>query len=302
MRLFACRWLIGPLSLALVLTMSADGVARGPRGGAGRGAAGAARSLTPSARPTGGFSGGASAPRSLPATTQQALGGRAKPVNPAQAQQWLGSGGQAAARGAASARYGQSAQAAATHLPSSPQAFSPAWYAQHPNAWQATHPHADAAVVATAAGVTAWLAGQPAGASYPVESSSDTTVVYTNVEEQADDPVGSVAPTSVDDEWLSLGVFELKPQPGAAATQFVQLSIDRDARLRGVFDDQITGVTQNVRGVVDQASGDASWSLEGSPGVVFATTLDALTQGWGSVSVMLPSGRQNWRLDRQAAP
>ena len=42
---------------------------------------------------------------------------------------------------------------------SGPAPFSPAWYAQHPNAWQITHPHAGEAVVAvTAVGLASFMA------------------------------------------------------------------------------------------------------------------------------------------------
>lgn len=336
----------GLLTLLLVLTATIDASARGPRGGGGRGAAGGfsggGRSLggvghaaegfaqgapggrtnfQPGQLQPGQFQGGqftpgqhtpgqfnpsqlSGAPSSLPATTQQALAGRANPAaNPAQVQQWLS----ANAPGAATARNGQYAQAAANQWQSGPPPFSPAWYAQHPNAWQATHPHADVAVAATAAGVTAWLAG--AAYATPAGSSTSTTVVYNNYEEspvvvEEQQPVAPTPTTTaaIADEWLALGVYELKPQPGAAASQVLQLSVNRAAQLRGAYYDLLSGATQNVSGSIDPSSGAARWSLDASPDVAFATTLNELTAGAGAVTVTLPNGQQTLRIERQGSP
>ena len=115
----------------------------------------------------------------------------------------------------------------------------------------------------------------------------------------ASDSVG--APSDAAPQWLPLGVYELSPTVGALAAQSVQLAVDKNGDLRGVYFDQLTGATQNIVGRVDASTQAAVWSLESNPAVRFSTTLNDLTQPNGKVTLTLPGGQQSWTLTRAGA-
>lgn len=278
------------LAIVWLLPVSEIAEARGPRGGAGaRPAAGFSRGGGP-APP--GVRSNAAAPSPRSARPAAAGGHAAQPSgrSPAELQQFLSSR-QPTDRNRPVAN---GVQSAAHHHHTGPQPFTPAWYADHPHAWHHTHPHADAAVVASAAAVTGWLAY----GAYPATSTTNTTVVYESSPAPSQPAPADSDPASPAPEWLSLGVYHLSPSAAAAPTQMVQLSAARDGELRGVYFDHLTGTTQNLVGRIDNKTQRASWSMEGNPSVRFVTTLADLTQPSGAVTVTLPTGDQTWALSR----
>ncbi|TWT74672.1 hypothetical protein Pla123a_34960 [Posidoniimonas polymericola] len=293
------------LGFVWLLPVSEIAEARGPRGGGGRSIGGFSRGA-----PAGGSLAAPGGRLSAPAAGQfsagQRGGGQFAPTgarSPADVQQFLSGQTPPAAAGQQyrnsqqqrNGQYGAAAQSAAQNFQNGPQPFSPAWYADHPQAWQYTHPHADAAVVASAAAVTGWLAY----GTYPMATSSSTTVVYESTSQTAiseNAPLSS--PSDATPQWLPLGVYGLSPTTGALSAQSVQLSVAQNGALRGVYFDQLTGTTQNLSGRVDSSSGQAEWSLDGSS-TRFTTTLADLTQPSGTVQVTLAGGQQTaWTLTR----
>ncbi|MAT68947.1 MAG: hypothetical protein CMJ58_05430 [Planctomycetaceae bacterium] len=187
---------------------------------------------------------------------------------------------------------------------SGPQPFSPAWYAQHPNAWQYAHPHADAWAAATVAATANWLGWTTIGGS---TSTSVTYVEAAPAEPTPAEPLvdSGLAPTSAAPvpagEWLSLGVFALD-RPGGGGRQVVQLAVARSARVQGVYYDDLLGVTANVSGTVDRATQQVTWSPEGNPRTVFAADLAGLAAAETRVKVTTDGGVQQWTAVRLESP
>ena len=206
-------------------------------------------------------------------------------------------------------QFQQNAQSKANQFQSASQPFSPAWYADHPNAWQATHPHADAAVVASTAAVTAWV-----GAGYAPASSggSSTTVIYEEAPREAAPeeaanatstlPVAttnaSPAPPANAEEWFPVGIYSLATTKLSPPTVMLQLVVDHQGKLRGVYYDSITDTTHNIVGTLDPNTRVARWQLESSGQAIFQASLNELTQPTGKLQVKLASGPQQWLLTR----
>src|SRR5690606_10561624 len=149
--------------------------------------------------------------------------------------------------------------------------FSPEWYADHPQAWRYTHPHADAAVVATTAGVVGWMGG-----AYYVESETEdstptienATVIYQELPDESPDvqdvtsqqvPPVATSAAPIESEWLTLGTYSLAHATATSPTAMLQLAVNRAGQLAGVYYDAITNSTQNVTGTLDRATQAATW-------------------------------------------
>ncbi|WP_425395619.1 hypothetical protein [Aeoliella sp.] len=206
-------------------------------------------------------------------------------------------------------------QSAVNNWQSGPEPFSPAWYADHPNAWQATHPYAGAAAVATTAGVLAWTTAYPAtyAASNPTTVINNTYVHDNSYidedpidEEPIDDdepideePIDETEPAPAGEgQWMSLGTFNLAPGPNAPPSRVMQLSISKQGEVRGVYVDQLSGATHNLKGRFARQQQLLTWHVESNPGVQYETTLNDLTSGHGKVLVMKASGAYEWSLTR----
>jgi hypothetical protein len=319
------RLLVVLITLVAVVAMSMPSEARGGRGGGGRGGAGGGRS-SGSGRPSAGPGGAnpsknvggqvANSSRNLGGNQQlqgalqqatqggiqQSLGNRAAGGQNLQstfeqhANQW-----QQRATGERTGETKQNFQSQIGEFQSGSEPFSPAWYADHPQAWQYTHPHADAAAVATAAGVTAWL-----GAAYytPAETGgTSTTVIYqeapaeeTAPQERPAAAMSNVA--SVAEEWMTLGTYSLVANPGSPPTVMLQLAVDHRGQLKGVYYDSLTNTTHNVSGTLDRNSQMAQWSLDNNPQLTFKAPLNELLKSAGNVEVKLATGPQQWQLVR----
>ncbi len=200
----------------------------------------------------------------------------------------------------------RNAQAWWNNYQNGPQPFSPAWYAQHPNAWHATHPYAGRWPVASVAVVGTWLGW----AAVPQETYSSTTIyfdgepVYTDESEAVAGQYDvDASPADVElpaGDWLPLGVYSLVTAPDQDPMQLVQLAVDRNGVVRGVYYDAVTNTSHNVVGSIDRDTQNAQWTLESNPDLAFQTGIDQLTQPTGVVEVTLPSGVQEWQLVRLA--
>jgi len=204
-------------------------------------------------------------------------------------------------------QYQQNAQTKATEFQNGPQPFTASWYAQHPNAWQATHPRAGAAAVATTATVAAWV-----GAAYyaPAGSGdSTTTVIYEAAPEQATistalavastyaAQAAPAQPTNTE-EWFPVGIYQLATSKSMPALLMLQLVVDHQGTLRGVYYDSITNTSHNIVGTLNPSTKVAQWRLESNSRVSFQASLDELTQSAGTLQVNVPTGPQKWLLAR----
>jgi hypothetical protein len=96
-------------------------------------------------------------------------------------------------------------------------------------------------------------------------------------------------------------VFALE-RPQSGGRQLVQLAVNRDGALSGVYFDEFLGVSVNVAGSVERGAQRAAWSLESNPQVGFSTPLATLTSASGEVSVTGPDGAETWVAARLESP
>lgn len=190
---------------------------------------------------------------------------------------------------------------------SGPQPFSPAWYAEHPQAWQYSHPHADAWAVATAAGVATWFGWATAPYGATSGTSAEGEADQTQAEDPAEEPSaeeaqalaknGAAAPSD-DSQWLPLGVYALAPQNQNETTLLVQLAVNKEGILRGNYYDLISNQGQAIQGAVDLKSQQSAFTV-GKGQAVFSTTIGHLTNKSTPVSLVLDGDRTlQWKLVR----
>lgn len=328
---FRTRCFMVLIAVVALGAMSAPAEARGGRGGrggAGPRASGGLKSSAPSGGRAMGVPGGrAAGAQHNPPGNQRASGmphqAGSRRSNSSQQGPRTGPGSleqkfqqhagqwQQSAPGHRGDRAQQRASEAGSHLQDRTEPFSPEWYADHPQAWQHTHPHADAAVVATTAGVVGWLGG-----AYYVESDTEevvptvenTTVIYQEVPaedsalQMATSPETALAETApaaaADSEWLLLGTYALAPATAAQPTAMLQLSVHRTGQLKGAYYDSITNTTQNVSGTLDRATQTATWGFDNNPQTTFSASLEELLDPASMVAVTTAAGQQEWRFTR----
>ena len=219
-----------------------------------------------------------------------------------------------AAREGFNGQHQQTAQNAVNDVKNGSQPFTAQWYADHPNAWQYTHPHADAWAAATATGVAAWLGWNAYGNSGYGTSYSTTYIEEQPADESYDDSYASTDDLADDDyaaddqseaaqdgtsKWLTLGVYAVQSTNGEPASRYLQLAVNRQGELRGVYYDEISGSSQNLSGRIDQSTQVATWSLDSNQAITFRANLSDLTQSTGTVEVTQTSGTQQWRIARE---
>ncbi len=246
-----------------------------------------------------------------PAFSNRPQGLSTRPQNlsarPQNLQSFLGVNRPPAGQGAlgqAALGQGAAAQAALGWANPQHQPFSPAWYAQHPNAFKFTHPHAGvgAAAVVTTAAVARWM-------TVPYASSSSTAVVSggyasepaaTTTTEAAAEPSstaqeplpGDLAPVADDAHWMPIGVFALKPAGQTEATRVIQLAVSREGIVRGSHYDLISDHVQDVRGAVNKQDLRITWTIGETGSVLFEMPLDEFSREPGRVTLHFPGGQQ----------
>jgi hypothetical protein len=178
----------------------------------------------------------------------------------------------------------ETAAAAAAH----PEhvAFTPGWYAAHPQAWRPAEQPIDWWQVPETATIVDWLGEQvrPAAGT----AADATAVTAAGGESVGADGLRSVlvlpaghanqaAPAAAAGEWLPLGVFAVVPRGVAAeqATQYQQLLVDRSGVIRGNLYDDVSGTVQPIEGTIDRTALTASWAVKGS-GSKFTLPVGAL--------------------------
>ncbi len=320
--MFARRLLFTLTLLASLAMVCSEADARGGRGGGGRaGASGGSRNFSsrsggaaanPGSRPgqfgAGQFGGQAAGAGNF---STQAGGLSSGLADKSQLQGMLGQqpGQRTGKISEQNGQHQQNAQSKTNEFKSGSQPFTASWYAQHPNAWQATHPHAGAAAVATTATVAAWV-----GAAYYAPASSgesSTTVIYEAAPAEAATAPASVstytapAPTAQPtnaEAWFPVGIYQLATSKNAPALLMLQLVVDHQGTLRGVYYDSITDTSHNIVGTLNPSTQVAQWRLESGSQVTFQASLQQLTQSTGTLQINIPAGPQKWQLARVDSP
>jgi hypothetical protein len=183
------------------------------------------------------------------------------------------------------------------------QAFTPAWYAQHPQAWQFTHPHADAWVATSFATAAAWLGWNA------VQSSSSGGAIYDpssdTVQPEPDaalPPAGAGPPAGASNDWLPLGVYALVRPGQSQGTSLLQLAVNKEGAVRGTYYDEISDSSHILQGSVNTQNQMVDWTVGQSGRVTFQAGLDDLTQSSTPVALQFPGGRVAYAtLLRQSA-
>jgi hypothetical protein len=155
-------------------------------------------------------------------------------------------------------------------------AFTPDWYAKHPQAWRPAKSPADWWKTADVATISAWL-GQPVTAAGTTADNGGAVATAGGAGIGADGlqsvlvlPAGhqnAVGPA--DSDWLPLGVFAVVPagtQDTAQAHNYQQLAVDRQGAIRGNFFDTISGTVQPITGTVDRTAINSSWTASWTVG------------------------------------
>lgn len=313
MRSIVCQRLF--FTLTLLATMSiicSESYARGrggggrSRAGGGHGGAGASSRLGNGSRPNGGVT----KPGNRPGKSSDLSSGFAGKgqfqgmleKQPGQLSDKLSQ---------QNGQFQQNAQTKANQFQGGSQPFTASWYAQHPNAWQATHPNAGVAVVASTAAVAAWV-----GSGYYATTGSgdsNTTIIYQAAPEEAapaetvatsptpaatTSVVATTTPAANAEQWFPIGIYTLATTKDSPAVLMLQLVVDHQGTLRGVYYDSITDSSHNIVGTLDPRTQVAQWRLESSNQATFQTSLDELTQSAGTLQVVVSSGPQEWLLAR----
>ncbi|MFM7292517.1 MAG: hypothetical protein ACKO6B_15010 [Planctomycetia bacterium] len=177
-------------------------------------------------------------------------------------------------------------------------AFTPTWYASHPQAWRPVRSSADWWRGADQATVTSWL-GRPVSTAGAAAAGAGSVTTAGAGEVGADGlksvlvlPAGhDNAAAAAGEDWLPLGVFAVVPQGEAAEGgangqhhNYQQLAVDRQGAIRGNFYDAISDTLQPISGTVDRDTLTASWTV-GTNGSRFTAPLRAFTAPPRTVSV-----------------
>ena len=161
------------------------------------------------------------------------------------------------------------------------QPFSSQWYKDHPKAWKYNNNKANFWVTATVPGVYGWLG-------------------WGNVPRQYHGNYGNRPQfdPSYYGDWYPLGVWSLMAGPGDMGTRIVQLAVDRNGRIAGNYYDMISASNYSMSGDIRQQSQRVSFWLNKNQFVRFRTSVDQLLQPYGSLTVQLPGGEQQWQFVR----
>ena len=212
------------------------------------------------------------------------------------------------------------AGAAGTWMAQQPAPFSAQWYAQHPTAWQVTHPYAnEAAIVASAAALAGWLAIPYATVQTYVPTSttvvevapSEPTPVIVTVPDENTDPAATdepdtsrsesagAEPAGSEQEWMTVGLYQLKPSGASKATRMVHLAVNRAGELRGTQYDMLSEHVGNVQGKINKSDLLVAWTVGESAAVTFETSLPELTKPTSAVRAQFADGESEaWEAIR----
>ncbi|MGD9637015.1 MAG: hypothetical protein AB7G28_03115 [Pirellulales bacterium] len=167
------------------------------------------------------------------------------------------------------------------------QPFSSQWYKDHPKAWKYDNGNdnnnVNVWVGGTLPGLYSWLGWGNVPQQYRVYYSQNSSSQFN--------------PNHYG-QWYPLGVFSLMAGPGDPGTRMVQLAVDQHGHIAGNYYDMITNSNYSLTGDIRQQSQRASWSLNKNQFVRFRAPVYQLLQPYGSLTVSLPGGDQQWQFVR----
>jgi hypothetical protein len=159
--------------------------------------------------------------------------------------------------------------------------FSAQWYHDHPKAWKYDNNKTNIWVVGSVPGVYQWLNWGNVPPQYNVGHNH----------QQHFDP-------SHYGEWYPLGVYSLMAGPGDIGTRIVQLAIDHHGHLAGNYYDMISDSNYSISGDVKRQSERVYFSLNKNKHIGFRAHISQLLQPYGTITVQLPGGEQQWQFVR----
>lgn len=112
-------------------------------------------------------------------------------------------------------------------------------------------------------------------------------------------------PTAADgqSEWLPLGVFALVQEEKGDPIMFFQISISKDGKVSGGYENALTGDRKPIAGQIDKTTQTVAWRIGENVETVFASTLGNLTQDVSTVAIHFGKERvQTWLLVRMPPP
>jgi hypothetical protein len=208
-----------------------------------------------------------------------------------------------------------------SHFEPSQRPFTPAWYADHPNAWGYGNVNNYWAGAPFGA-ATAWLGYSAAAAANPGLSTGNTTVYTGDANPDFNDqaaqdtepttgevvsPAAQAAalaasgltelPSNAD--FLPLGVYSLAQPNQPEASAMLQLAVSKEGLLRGSYYDVLSGQEHAIAGSIDKNTQRVAWSVAPNNKVFFETSLQSLTNESGPVAVHFENGEsRQWTLAR----
>jgi len=188
-------------------------------------------------------------------------------------------------------------------------AFTPDWFARHPQAWRPTGPATDWWQAAAEPAVAAWLS-RPVTVAGGVEAGTGGVQVAAAEAGIGPDGLQSVlvlpaghdneeVASRADADWLSLGVFALVPAGGGQPHDYQLLAVDRAGRIKGTFYDPVSDTTQPISGTLDRETRIASWTV-GVGGSRFSAPVAAFAAATRPVAVV--AGGRSWTMDLVPVP
>lgn len=165
------------------------------------------------------------------------------------------------------------------------QPFSSQWYKDHPKAWKydgGNNSRSNIWIGGTLPGAYAFLGWGNVPQQY--------RVYYGNSVSQFD--------RSHYGQWYPLGVYSLMAGPGDPGTRMVQLAVDQHGHIAGNYYDMITNSNYSLSGDIRQQSQRVSFALNKNQFVRFRVPLYQLLQPYGTLTVQLPGGDQQWQFVR----
>ncbi|MCI0335195.1 MAG: hypothetical protein L0228_18455 [Planctomycetes bacterium] len=161
------------------------------------------------------------------------------------------------------------------------QPFSAEWYKEHPKAWKYDNNKASVWVTASVPGVYSWLGWGSPPPQYNVGIINSRPIDLSHY-----------------GNWYPLGVYSLMSGPGDMGTRVVQLAIDRHGHIAGNYYDMIADANYSVSGDVRHQSQRVYWSLNKNKYIRFRVPIYRLMQPYGTMTVQLPGGEQDWQFVR----
>lgn len=165
------------------------------------------------------------------------------------------------------------------------QPFSSQWYKDHPKAWKYDNNNSNANIWigGTLPGLYTWLGWGNVPQQYRVYYNQNSSSQFNPAHYG---------------QWYPLGVYSLMAGPGDPGTRMVQLAVDQHGHIAGNYYDMITNSNYSLSGDIRRQSQRVSFALNKNQFVRFRAPIYQLLQPYGTLTVSLPGGDQQWQFVR----